>query len=295
MPNIFDATIGFLSPFKWQEVVHLGETRHFLVSPTPMGIREPERWPSTYRSVALHDQASLFKKFAKLSGFAQIEQFTNTYGPLGLNPKAWINEGEPGESLELWENAILEMRDAIDLWQAIAIDPPNELFLKKHVTPNPSTPNIRFRRSDRRVSEFGDSVHDPRALGLLEQSALCLAEMIENNLQPEKFTSGLAGGLTWNRTGRDKVKFSLRFKASTLFVVLWMQFARAVAENSSLTECQVCHNPMLIGARGSRGKRGDSVTCGDDCRSIKSRKNKAAVANGKAPPYPSKKYPVTHP
>ena len=206
----------------------------------------------------------LFLVFARLEPTEDaIVGFANAYGITSIR-------------MPDWEAEIRDMRNAIELWQAV--ETKNEELLAKHVHWDNERDGVRFsspltKKVRHRVKgtlpnagiELGrykqGDLWEPAQL-LLDGVIYCNASWQNVSLIPTRRQSGLT------------YQILLNSQPDPLLDVIWAQFALAVAESQEFRFCKLCNRPFEVAPQTNRT---DRVFCSDTCR-VKSYQRRQAKA-----------------
>jgi hypothetical protein len=223
-----------------------------------------------------------------------IKAFADRFGPLGDpienaiplydQPKA---EGVPlgtGEPLAAWNEEILTMRYAIDIWEAARNGDVGRLERVINWKPDSSgveiaghpgvpggqlpNPPARVERAWIASTHFGDDVLGRFVPGDLVQPALHYLQSKIN----EKLDGRASPRLLWDA---KRERLGLYIVPAGLVGALWLQFARAVERDSKFRQCAECGIWFEL-APGTA--RADKLYCSTPCRTKAYRKRQAEAA-----------------
>ena len=182
-----------------------------------------------------------------------------------------------GEYLHRWRYEILEMRDAVFLWDLIRT--PDDAALRAHVSWIPTRKSGEFAvafRLDRKTpwpdtlgSQKGieslalippPPAATPYSLGELKLPVVeYLADAINSHLKED-----VSPRIGWDR---DLGRLALSFVPSTLLGAMWLQFAQAANANADYRECENCGRMFEVSRTAARSARSDRLFCTDACKS----------------------------
>jgi hypothetical protein len=237
----------------------------------------------------------LFREFADTEpSQAGINAFADRFGPLGRNVAREIPlsdqrnpRGEPlgaGESLAAWNEEILTMRLAIELWEAARNGDIGRLerviFWKEdgsgvQIKSHPDLargqlpePPAHVERGWIAAAHLDDDVHRRFIQGDLVKPALHYVQSKIN----AKLEGRASPRLLWDK---NRERLGLYIVPDGLVGALWLQFARAVERDSKFRQCAECGIWFEL-ARGTA--RADKLYCSTPCRTKAYRKRQAEAA-----------------
>ncbi len=273
----------FVGPLKWR-VVEDGETTDFVLeSPysTPNGNSWRDIDPTNYEppkveyrlSKAMTDPA-LFNKFARLGTSREVLDFANKYGPLGVGYGQALGDNPRfDERFSDWCNAIQKMRDAIALWEALRVAPPDINFLEKRIIPMQGMGNTAYLGPNRELPyTLGDVLTWPDSPELVERGFLCLAQMVGDSIHARVVPKPVV------EFHKGRPRLELRQVAVSLMGTLWLQFSQAITQNADFAQCDACGQDFIVGGR--RNRRQGSRWCSDACKSRGNREKRKKEAGG---------------
>ena len=219
--------------------------------------------------------SGLFIEFANLSPTKDaIRQFANTWGNLfnKFGEKDWIPGAclpKGGTSLQLWKNAIGQMRVLLNLWEAIKDHKQRHTELKKII--------VWYKGGVRYSLSYPHGSSD--------------AWIAAPELRPELLRTFVPGDVVWPAKYALQQEINARLSDPALvtapqliwtedrdqriilmpgglLAAMWLQFAQAVTEEFQLKICLGCRKYFQI---GPGGRRVDATTCSDACRQRKRR------------------------
>jgi hypothetical protein len=236
----------------------------------------------------------LFRVFADTEpSQAGIKAFADRFGPLGGNIERQIPlsdqpnaKGVPlgtGEPLGAWNEEILMMRFAIDIWEAARNGDVGRLerviFWREdgsgvQILSHPELPDGQLPDPPDRVerawiagTHLGDDMLGRFVRGDLVKPALHYVQSTINR----QLEGRASPRLLWDA---QRERLSLYIMPEGLIGALWLQFARAVERDSQFRQCAECGIWFEL-ARGTA--RSDKLYCSTPCRTKAYRKRQAAA------------------
>jgi hypothetical protein len=231
------------------------------------------------QSYDVFSNGALFRIFTETPATEDgVLQFANRYGHLGGHCLRRISEPDPvkpnlfwpghGELLSEWTTELGLMRHAVlDLWDNIRTG--DTLRLKPYITWEKSIVGFRVHYTcpelagrKRTAFVIADQREDKpftqiRNGDILRPAWLALLRII--TVHSRRFP--LNGVLTDRSTAKeDSAEFSI--SADSLLGAMWIQFARAVANNPDFRRCAQCGDEFEI----TTDKRADAKFCSPTCR-----------------------------
>jgi hypothetical protein len=234
----------------------------------------------------------LFRVFADTEPSRDgIKAFADRFGPLGPDVATQIPFSDQrnakgvslgaGEPLAAWNEEILTMRFAIDVWEAARNGDLGRLQRVIHWTEDgrgiridshpdladgqlPDPPD-RVERAWIAGTHLGDDVHGRFVPGDLVKPALHYVQSKVN----EKLQGRASPRLLWNR---KRERLGLYIVPDGLIGALWLQFARAIERDSRFRQCAECTTWFEVSP--GRG-RTDKQFCSTACRTKAYRKRQA--------------------
>lgn len=213
----------------------------------------------------------IFQKFADLgTDPVKLLRFANTYGLLDHEVAFFDSDQSTqsfGEDFRFWSGCISEMGFYIELWQAIEndyIDSMEDLIRSETAE--------YFTRDDK--DRFPDFVTQrQKALKSPDETCFFARTMLGSKIQNRIVNSA--------QFGFSITDFQISMFSRQLFSAIWIQFAFAVSNATTIGRCAVCGDPFPLGGRSSRP---DKEYCSGRCR-VRKNYDKKRV----------KKIPVTNP
>ena len=242
------------------------------------------------RSFDLEEKSSLYMKFTKLDLTEEsIIDFADKYGfldsPQEISaPFQWPRFNPRGERLQFWEKEILEMKNAVNIWQASGEKNYDLDYLKKCISfekkdfsmryytwciPDEEIPNREGYARNRAVSfPIPQWCNDDDFMII----ALCLLDnLINTKLENNKLAPRLK--FSENPVKKNPNRLEICFQSTNLIGALWLQLARAIDASQELRRCIMCPNWFEIGSLQGTSRR-DKLFCSDRCRKKASRLRK---------------------
>jgi hypothetical protein len=234
----------------------------------------------------------LFRVFADTEPSRDgIKAFADRFGPLGPDVAIQIPLRDQrnakrvllgtGEPLAKWNDEILTMRLAIDIWEAARNGDVGRLEHVIHWTEDGSgihihshpeltdrqlpDPPARVERALIASTHLGDDVHGRFVRGDLVKPALHYVQSKVN----EKLEGRASPRLLWDR---KRERLGLYIVPDGLIGALWLQFARAIERDSRFRQCAECGIWFEL-APGTA--RADKLYCSTPCRTKAYRKRQA--------------------
>jgi hypothetical protein len=257
--------------------------------------------PPVRRYHPLQEQTGLFLIFAGTPPTEEgILTFANRFGML-LNATVTVTTPPPGgrkkakrnetlapheEGYELWRTAILEMRNAVQLWQFL--EQGDTESLARHIRwkkgegkgqqaeydshpglpagKNPPAPDRRTQEVIAEPSEYGSQPSQLRPGDVVSVVPVLLHRWINRQLEGQLQTFVAldpdAGGLKMVVT------------PSNLLAGMWLQLTQAVCDHKQFRACMVCDNPFELSPETARtNRRFCSIACKN--KSFRSRQEQA--------------------
>jgi hypothetical protein len=257
--------------------------------------------PPVRRYLPLQEQSGLFLIFAETPPTEDgILKFVNRFGML-LNATVTVTTPPPGgrkkakrnetlapheEGYELWRTAILEMRNAVQLWQFLEqgdteslarhirwrkgegksqqaeYDSHPELPAGKH----PPAPDRRTQEVITESSEYAGQLSQFRPGDVVSVVPLLLHRWLNRQLEGQLQTFVAldpdAGGL------------KMALTSANLLAGMWLQLAQAVCDHKQFRPCMVCGTPFEVSPETARtNRRFCSIACKN--KSFRSRQEQA--------------------
>jgi hypothetical protein len=234
----------------------------------------------------------LFRVFADVEPSREgVRAFADRFGPLGPDVATQIPlsdqrnaKGVPlgtGEALSKWNDEILTMRLAIDIWEAARDGDVSRLegrilwtedgsgvhihSLPEMVDGQLPDPPDRVERAWIASTHLGDDVLGRFVRGDLVKPALHYVQTKVN----EKLQGRASPRLLWDR---KRGRLGLYILPDGLIGALWLQFARAIERDSRFRQCAECGIWFEL-APGTA--RADKLYCSTPCRTKAYRKRQA--------------------
>jgi hypothetical protein len=221
----------------------------------------------------------------------RIKAFADRFGPLGADITTQIPlsdqrnaKGVPlgtGEPLAKWNDEILTMRFAIDIWEAARNGDLGRLEHVIHWTEDGrgvrihshpeladgQLPDPPYRVEGAWIAgiHLGDDVHGRFVQGDLVKPALHYVQSKVN----EKLQARASPRLLWDQ---NRERLGLYIVPDGLIGALWLQFARAIERDSKFRQCAECGIWFEL-APGTA--RADKLYCSTPCRTKAYRKRQA--------------------
>ncbi len=314
MPDILAVTAWDVPEqgFRWVEGFAFGRTvsdnlERFLVTKTKATQDWRRYWP-------LADSPALFRAFAATETTeAAILAFAEKYGWLGIAQDIEIPSDEEtdfakGESLSVWTDEILGMRQLLKVWDALQVLAVDELqawfyvedfhgALRASYNPGESLPRAAYthERSPQTVvqefqwylshSEIRRISEDPSTVALSFIRTLVEARLREQS-----------GSRLTYQNEEDLGPLAVSLVAKSLLGSLWLQAAQAIEANKAYGQCRQCHGWFEVPPElRALGKRADLGYCSLACREQsdeRDRRGEVAQAGAAAPAAPE---PTTKP
>jgi hypothetical protein len=217
---------------------------------------------------------ALFREFIALqpTDSDAVLAFANRYGMLG--EKEWGNFAGIFEPATLWDLAIRELRFAVEIhddirtgnrqalahafqWGRPGDRDPECWFVRSCFATDPQDPHAWIEVHGRR------QVFEPTAdIGLVAQDYL--VAQIDTQVQKRAVVRFVT-----EEPGR-----AFQLSASTLYGLMWLQFARSVVGGKEYRNCRECGTPFEYETEDSRKKK--RVFCSNECKLKDYRKRKKA-------------------
>jgi hypothetical protein len=240
--------------------------------------RHPEpQWPRPRRFALLEAHSGLFREFAELdtgdvlATETRIVKFSERFGPLGLKrTEVWRpaeREGEPqetilGEPYFMWLAEITLMRLTVRLFDLVTADDREGLAQELATWPERDRCAILDHHPLSPVLASSDAAMDRRSnSGRARYEALALIQQDVNSHLAPFGNPPVAMQLVWSA---GEGRLSLHPIPQTLRGRLWLQCARAVAENHQFRQCTACSSWFRLDPHVARTSR---YYCTDACRS----------------------------
>lgn len=263
-----------LITFRWLRGVEGVEWVKAAGAPPPLGTGGPERWwlvPSYADDrgewyYPLRDELALFRAFADTPPTqAGIEAFVEAYGTLGIRQRLRSNKNPNGEAFADWRTEIEEMRDALDVWEALRNEPARvREWFRFGPAGDGAVASVVFERggaasvvvSETDRPELWQAVLDAPKRKALNLAASFYVQAAIN----DRLTRYAAPRLLYNP---DTGEQELRIVPGNLLGALWWQFARAVEGGKGYARCEVCGGWFEV---STEGKRPEAKHCSTNCR-----------------------------
>ena len=237
------------------------------------------------RYTPLQCHPALCRAFASMDGSQRsIEDFAAKYGQL--------TDPQKGEPLAAWEEAIADMRSAVECWDAaqnarvVAVSGeagvgktailadttfyPGSIAAETSLTPGDDDIDVAVRLPPGNIAEalkFSRRVSKPS--DAFEFLASKIGQYILNvrtvvvlndSVQQSISTNGTRVWLDW---GPRPKRLSLRPSPTTLLEAMWVQFGQAVEANTSFRQCRQCRTWFDLSPKAARA---DKVFCTEACK-----------------------------
>jgi len=228
----------------------------------------------TFRSVALQNTPTAFRTFATtVTDLPSTLAFANSFGLLGrpredfqvidVEDERGYRPGSIAESVDQWIKAAAELRNALEIWQALRGSPKHDKWrallkpylLDRDIFLSPTDPlaAVLMRRDEDRFVAAWEKRRYHRAarllLGFIVSSQLLRLHVMPTlAVEPSQHSVSV-----------------LLLRPPTLLGALWLQFAQAVAQNKQYRACKGCGKFMEL--HWPEGFRKHRTTCSDACRS----------------------------
>jgi hypothetical protein len=227
------------------------------------------------RYTPLLEFSGLFRTFALDTEPTEdgILAFANKYGTLGLQASVLIpsldgrsNVGA-GETLASWTGELLDMRLAVNLWDAARHRNTSGLGRLVHWNDY----GVYYQPDASRFAAIAGKDTRPDILARLERGDLIapaywhLQRVVNEKLDRHNVT----GRLLWDSSDRTGQQLTVRLVPKSLIGCLWLQLAKAL-EGKDYRQCENCKLWFEIG--GSRGARADKKFCSATCKAGLNRK-----------------------
>ena len=238
----------------------------------------------------LEERTGLFRVFADTEPSRDsIKVFAERFGSLGGNRRTWVplydeprNGGYAGawsEAHRAWRDEIMAMRRSVDLWEAARRGETRELERKIcwtedhssvrfniHPGLTPSEPMQLAQGSFSSViAERGDGILERFVPGDLVQPALFYVQRLVN----QHLRTRVSPRLLWDE---HETRLRLHLVPEGLVGALWLQFAKAIENDSEFRRCAEC-NIWFELAPGTA--RSDKLYCSNACRTKAYRRRRA--------------------
>jgi hypothetical protein len=221
----------------------------------------------------LGDRSGLFKVFAETEATKDgILAFANAHGSLGLAIALDLIDGEregpiDGEQLAAWRASVLEMRAAVELWDAARTSSMEKLSQCLKWTSDTSIaytgPHLALM-----ISAQGEpGLFATWRPGELIGPALYV---VQHRINHALLQHGVVARLLWDSRW---AKLSLLMVPRTLIGCMWLQFAKAVDGDKEYRQCENCRAWFEVG--GNRTSRSDKRFCTPTCKAAGHRKKQA--------------------
>ena len=238
----------------------------------------------------LEERTGLFRSFADTEPSRDgIKVFAERFGSLGGNTRTWValndeprNGGYAGawsEPYTAWRDEIVDMRRSVDLWEAARRGEAQRLEGNIRWTEDHSSVSFEahpgLTASERialgqgsfssPIAERGDGILERFVPGDLVQPALFFVQRLVN----QHLRTRISPRLLWDE--RD-TRLRLHLVPDGLVGALWLQFARAIENDSEFRRCAECDLWFEL-APGTA--RSDKLYCSNACRTKAYRRRRA--------------------
>ena len=241
----------------------------------PAGRSPFDRHLRTYEP--LLERTGLFRELASIAATkTEVQAFADRFGLLGVGKTTVVKtesglQSVRGESLADWEQEILELKMAVQIWDMLNSGNSSSLNDLMRVLPKllASAPPVvrRWLHLDK---------DDPAmaALGFIQKAI------------DERLSEGVAARLMFEG---NAPRLHLSLMPENLRAALWLQFAAAVDQLKKYEICASCNRSFEISRAPTTGKRPDARFCSDRCRVAQHRKRKEEARRLKSAGVPIKK------
>ncbi|QNI35455.1 hypothetical protein [Edaphobacter albus] len=177
-----------------------------------------------------------------------------------------------GSKLRTWQQAIADVREAVNLWQNVRARDVEKLKEVIKWQENKDRSKYVIYEGKNRWSVVAHSASlmsgveysGFREGEILLPARYALQRLINDRLE----TLNIAPHLTMVRNGQTELGQRVLFQPSNLLAAMWLRFAEVVAGDWDMRKCATTgcgrYFPITPGAPGAR--RADSITCSDRCR-----------------------------
>lgn len=217
----------------------------------------------------LKEGSALFRVLAETEPTMEaVAAFASEYGRLGVAQQILPNgrggEGRQGEALGEWKAEILEIRETVEVWDAVTKNRRLDRWIQLEPRGGQAFKRACFR-SDRRHAVIAGEKARPQLWEYLldkkPKDALRLAGLFHiQEAINQKLREHAPGRLLYNP---EAGRLELHLAPRNLLGAIWLQFARAVEGNKEYRRCRVCSKWFAV---SPGGKRRQAVYCSTRCR-----------------------------
>ena len=224
----------------------------------------------------LIEEESLFYRFADLGAnpdSQEILAFANRYG--------WMGKGDPAveadisysdtlkasrqvisaEFTEDWRQQLSSLIPFLDLWHAVATH--DDAYLRSVIAWHPESSSVTYQyKSMSSILIASSSMNAELFTTLTPGDIIAPAKVLLTRIINQQLSEHCSPALLFR--GFSYQESHLYFRCNNLLGVIWLQFARAVANNTVHRRCVECASPFLP-SRTERGRK--KQFCTDACKS----------------------------
>ena len=225
----------------------------------------------------------LFRKFSGMAegrlNQASILRFANQYGPLGVEPSWHLGDLE---SFETWKNEILDLGEAVSLWQMIVKGDTKGLDHRLRLREDG---NIEYRRQYSSTPGKAEVItsRDIDRQRLIQEDTTHAAQLCIQRAVNTHVKGRLIIKLLFDEKHRQ---LGMHITPDNLAGALWLQFMYAVAGQKKHEKCKTCQEWFEV---SPRAKRSSAIFCSVACRLRNYRKRIAKAQRQHARGVPLKK------
>jgi len=173
-------------------------------------------------------------------------------GSRGTSQKTENGRLAYGEPLNFWRHEIRAMLAATEVY--FYAQKSDEDWLSEHLQRSNGELLFDYEGVERSITSGSDD--------LVQAGHHFVFQLIEEALVLYSITPLPCWSPNWPR---DKPQVELKFRPKSPLASMWLQFAQSVAGDAEYRPCKRCGKWFEISA-GRRGKRRDTLFCGDGCR-----------------------------
>jgi hypothetical protein len=227
------------------------------------------------------DEPSLFIKLSELEPTEKgVVAFANLYGLVVGETIMTLEDRKTatGDRLKTWRRAIVTMRHALDVWNAIKEADRKKISrwfaLEDHgdfvdIVYSPDEPwptgvghfSPQFTKDDR-AWEFGDARGEPDLADIpMNETGAALA-WLRMNVR-EHLRENASPSFLYLPESKDPVPLGLSIVPKNLLGVVWLQFARAIEGDVWYQRCLQCQRWFRV---STKARRPTTTFCSTNCR-----------------------------